>query len=55
MSDVERLLVTEEDGTEYELYIQPSEEVYNVPEPEDDEPATCGVGLLVVDIQQVHK
>ncbi|HEY9850466.1 MAG TPA: CU044_2847 family protein [Leptolyngbyaceae cyanobacterium] len=55
MSEVERLLVKEEDGTEYELFIQPSDTEYDVPELEDDEPITRGVGLPVVDIQQVHK
>lgn len=55
MSEVERLLVKEEDGTEYELFIEPSDNEYDVPELEDDEPVTRGVGLPVVDIQQVHK
>lgn len=56
MSEVERLLVKEEDGTEYELFIQPSDTGYDVPEPEDDEPVTrSGIAIPTVDIQQVHK
>lgn len=56
MSEVERLLVKEEDGTEYELFIEPSDNEYDVPEPEDDEPVTRGgIAIPTVDIQQVHQ
>ncbi|MFB2921969.1 MULTISPECIES: CU044_2847 family protein [Aerosakkonema] len=54
MSEVERLLVKEEDGTEYELFIEPSDNEYDVPDAEDDGPVTRA-GIPTVNIKDVHK